>query len=118
MRDKKLGRDLPECLDYYLACSKVCFEEFTLPVRCVLASLGGPVLQRDAAPCPAASTPALLVLLQQTKKYADLIIPRGPFNDGTYAAAPWGAPCASRLARGRLIPPACRRLTLAQWRWS
>merc|ERR1712000_266100 len=47
MRDKKLGRDLPECLDYYLACSKVCFEEFTLP----------------------------------TKKYADLIIPRGPFND-------------------------------------
>ena len=61
-----MGRDLDQVLSQYINSVKPAFEEFTLPVKQGQRSL----------------ISVYFSSLTQTKKYADVIIPRGAENSG------------------------------------
>nr|XP_044634470.1 uridine-cytidine kinase 1 isoform X1 [Equus asinus] len=74
LRDVHRGRDLEQILTQYTTFVKPAFEEFCLPVPavCILGNACPPFSEGQVAPGLRAMT--------QTKKYADVIIPRGVDN--------------------------------------
>ena len=64
------GRDLEQVLKQYIHLVKPAFEEFTLPVSNVVTNFIGRIKNKVTFHTP------------QTKKYADVIIPRGAENTG------------------------------------
>lgn len=79
LRDMRRGRDLEQILTQYTTFVKPAFEEFCLPVRNHNKSWRITVLQSLNA-----FVTSDISLQKQTKKYADVIIPRGVDNMGKY----------------------------------
>lgn len=75
------GRDLESVLAQYITFVKPAFEEFCLPVSIYwVTGSCGCVPERGLM----VKSCSLLVDMLQTKKYADVIIPRGADNIGEY----------------------------------
>lgn len=75
---QELGRDIGQTLEHYIACVKPAFEEFCLPVRREITLLWRLVPMRSVS----CKLMAIYFCPKQTKKYADVIIPRGADNKG------------------------------------
>uniref|UniRef100_A0A8D3CLV5 uridine/cytidine kinase n=1 Tax=Scophthalmus maximus TaxID=52904 RepID=A0A8D3CLV5_SCOMX len=81
LRDMNRGRDLEQILTQYTTFVKPAFEEFCLPVSMTTDRVQ--IFQNNSVNKPPPSfSVTLCPVLSQTKKYADVIIPRGVDNMG------------------------------------
>jgi Phosphoribulokinase / Uridine kinase family len=79
LRDiKERGRDLDQVLNQYTMYVKPAFEEFSLPVRLLQNGLNRSLTHFILSN----KTTKMCIFFPQTKKFADVIIPRGADNTG------------------------------------